>query len=192
MARVLFARGVRGEIIRRLQLRLMERGVDPKGVDGDYGDNTQKAVAAFQKASGVPQTGEVDPMRWKRLVGRPPPSVRERALQLTAAFEGHDYTLAQANFDGAGVTRGIIGFTLLHGSLGTIVLEIQRRTPALVQQAFGRNTDVLLEVVRGSKASSSRSQTRSALARPKARLAGALALGFPAIRREERSSGSPA
>ena len=51
MARVLFARGARGEIIRRLQLRLMERGVDPKGVDGDYGDNTQKAVAAFRQSS---------------------------------------------------------------------------------------------------------------------------------------------
>jgi peptidoglycan hydrolase-like protein with peptidoglycan-binding domain len=152
MARVLFAKGVRGEIPRKLQLRLTELGFNPGGIDGDYGDNTRKAVRAFQKQSRLTLTGEVDVTTWKRLTGRPVPSVRDRSLQLTAAFEGHDFTLAQGNYDGAGVTWGIIGFTLTHGSLGAIVLEVQRRKPALVAQAFGPRANELLRVVRASKA----------------------------------------
>jgi peptidoglycan hydrolase-like protein with peptidoglycan-binding domain len=152
MARVLFARGARGEIVRKIQRRLKARGFDPKGIDGDYGENTRKAVRALQRATGLQPTGQVDVTSWRRLMARPIPTVRDRSLQLTAAFEGHDFTLAQGNFDGAGVTWGIIGFTLRHGELGKIVLEIQDRNPALVRQAFGAKTDELLRILRGSKA----------------------------------------
>jgi hypothetical protein len=151
MARVLFAKGVRGEIVRKLQRQLAAHGADPKGIDGDYGDNTRKAVRAFQMKTGLPATGEVDVKTWKSLGGAVP-SVRDRSLQLTAAFEEHDFTIAQGNCDGAGVTWGIIGFTLTHGSLGTVVLEVQKRKPALVAQAFGARAGDLLDIVRASTA----------------------------------------
>ena len=151
MARVLFAQGVRGEIVRTIQRRLTARGFDPKGIDGGYGKNTRKAVRAFQQQNGLQPTGEVSVLTWRRLMNRPIPPVRDRTLQLTAAFEGHDFTLAQGNFDGAGITWGIIGFTLKHGELGRIVLRIQDRHPALVKQAFGAKTDQLLEILRGPK-----------------------------------------
>ena len=151
MARVLFAQGVRGEIVRTIQRRLTARGFDPKGIDGGYGKNTRKAVRVFQQQNGLQPTGEVSVLTWRKLMNRPIPPVRDRALQLTAAFEGHDFTLAQGNFDAAGITWGIIGFTLKHGELGRIVLRIQDRHPALVKQAFGAKTDQLLEILRAPK-----------------------------------------
>jgi peptidoglycan hydrolase-like protein with peptidoglycan-binding domain len=171
VARVLFARGVRGEIVRKLQLRLTALRFNPKGIDGDYGDNTRKAVRAFQKASGLTPTGEVDLTTWKRLAGGPVPSVRDRSLQLTAAFEGHDFTLAQGNFDGAGVTWGIIGFTLTNGSLGSVVLEVQRRKPALVGEAFGPRANELLRVVRAPNSQQLAFANSISLGASKARLA---------------------
>src|SRR5215210_5994220 len=100
MARVIFAKGVRGEIVRKMQVRLNDLGFNTQGVDGDYGNNTEKAVKAFQKSRGQDQTGEVDTTTFETLMGTAIPSVKERALQVTAAFEGHDFTLAQGNFDG--------------------------------------------------------------------------------------------
>jgi hypothetical protein len=152
MARVLFAQGVRGEIVRAIQRRLDARSFAPQGIDGAYGKNTRKAVRAFQQANGLQATGETSVPTWRKLMNAPVPPVRDRVLQLTAAFEGHDFTLAQGNFDGAGITWGVIGFTLKHGELTKIVLAIEDSHPALVRQAFGARTDELLAVLRGPKA----------------------------------------
>jgi hypothetical protein len=178
MARVLFAKGARGELVRKLQLRLHARGFDPKGADGAYGDNTRKAVRAFQRRSGLQPTGEVTGPTWRKLTGTPIPPVKERALQLTAAFEGHGFSLAQGNFDGAGITWGIIGFTLKHGELGKIVLEIERRHPGLVAEAFGAKAPQLLQVLRGSKAKQIAFANAVSLGASKARLAEPWRSGF--------------
>ncbi|HEX8773837.1 MAG TPA: peptidoglycan-binding protein [Pyrinomonadaceae bacterium] len=150
MARVIFAKGVRGEIVRKMQRRLIDLGFNTQGVDGDYGNNTEKAVKAFQKSRGMEQTGEVDTTAFETLMGTGIPSVKERALQVTAAFEGHDFTLAQGNFDGAGITWGIIGFTLRHGELKKIILQINGQHPALVREAFGAKTEELIAVMNSS------------------------------------------
>lgn len=147
MARVLFAKGVRGELVRKMQRRLTDSGFSTQGVDGDYGNNTRAAVIAFQNARGFAPTGEVDVTAYESLMGTPIPGVRERALQLTAAFEGHDFTLAKGNFDDAGVTWGIIGFTLTSGELRRIIRQINTERPALLREAFGANTEPLLEVL---------------------------------------------
>jgi peptidoglycan hydrolase-like protein with peptidoglycan-binding domain len=150
MARVLFARGAKGEIIRKMQQRLTEAGFSTQGVDGDYGSNTRNAVIAFQNARGLGTTGEVDVTTFETLMGTPTPDIKERSLQLTAAFEGHDFTLAQGNFDGAGITWGVIGFTLNSGELRRIILRVNDRHPALVRAAFQSNTDQLLDVLNSS------------------------------------------
>jgi len=146
MARVLFARGVRGELVRKMQQRLTDLGFSTLGVDGDYGGNTRAAVIAFQNARGIEPTGEVDVTTYESLMETPIPGIRERALQLTAAFEGHDFTLAKGNFDDAGITWGIIGFTLTSGELRRIIGQINSEHPALLRAAFGENTNRLLEV----------------------------------------------
>jgi hypothetical protein len=134
MARVLFAKGAVGEIVRRMQTRL---GLPAADVDGWFGGQTKDAVEAFQKRESLAETGAIDVDTWNRLMAEPIPNLRERSLQLTAHFEGHDFTLAQGNFDGAGITWGIIGFTLRGGELGAIVREVDESAPELLDQAFG-------------------------------------------------------
>jgi len=144
MSRVFFARGVRGEIVRRLQRQL---GFAAKDVDGVFGDATVAAVRTFQLGQKLGATGEVDADTWQALMKAPMPVVRDRALGLTGTFEGHDFTLAQGNFDGAGITWGIIGFNLKSGSLARVLLDIQASRPDLLRQAFGAKTDQLLQLL---------------------------------------------
>jgi len=147
MAKALLAKGVHGELVRRVQLRLRARGFDPMGGDGSYGGNTRAAVIAFQGANGLEPTGAIDVATWTALMVGSPPDLRDRSLQLTAAFEGHGFTLVQGNFDGAGLTWGIIGFTLKHGEIGKIVSTINGSRRDLLQQAFGDGVDELLSIV---------------------------------------------
>jgi peptidoglycan hydrolase-like protein with peptidoglycan-binding domain len=152
MAKVLVARGARGELVRKVQLALASQGFDPQGADGKFGRDTEAAVRAFQQARSFEPTGRVDGGTWTILLGTRIPDTQERSLQLTAAFEGHGFTLAQGNFDGAGITWGIVGFTLKHGELSKIVLNMFDTNPALVQQSFGDNTEELIEILKSPKA----------------------------------------
>jgi Putative peptidoglycan binding domain len=145
MARVFFSQGARGEIVRRMQRQL---GLTGANVDGVFGAATCAAVKAFQTARKLDATGAVDADTWQALMGAPVPAIRDRALGVTATFEGHDFTLAQGNFDGAGITWGIIGFNLASGSLNQIVLQMQATRPDLVRQAFGANSDHLLRILK--------------------------------------------
>jgi peptidoglycan hydrolase-like protein with peptidoglycan-binding domain len=119
----------------------------PKALTASFGKATEAAVKAFQQSSSFEPTGRVDVGTWMALLSMPAPNTQERALQLTAAFEGHGFSLAQGNWDGAGITWGIIGFTLKHGALGKIILTVFDESPALVQQSFGGNTE---EIDRGA------------------------------------------
>lgn len=144
MGEVVIAQGARGGLVLRLQRALGSPSVTPDGV---YGLETATAVGHAQAENGLPTTGEADPITWTAVTGDPAPPLLDRALQVTAAFEGHGFGLAQGNFDGAGITWGIIGFTLQHGELGRIIQEAQHQDPALVQNAFGSDTDELLHLL---------------------------------------------
>ena len=152
MPKVLLAKGARGELVRKTQLSLMDQGFDPQGADGAFGKNTEAAVKAFQQAHALEPSGQVDVSTWAKLLGTQVPSTQERSLQLTAAFEGHGFTLAQGNWDGAGITWGIIGYTLKHGELSKIILKIFDQNPALVQEAFSQNTEELINIMKSPKA----------------------------------------
>jgi Glycosyl hydrolase family 46/Putative peptidoglycan binding domain len=143
-ARLLFAKGARGAPVKKIQ-----KGVGFVGdaIDGDFGPDTTTAVGDFQKTHAMLQTGEVDTDTWGAITKLPVPTLEERALALTATFEGHGFELAQGNFDGAGITWGIIGFTLKHGEVGKIVREMQVARPDLVKLAFGDLTPELLRLI---------------------------------------------
>lgn len=147
MARLLFARGARGAIIQRIQEKLTASGCDTKGHDGIYGGDTVAAVKAFQELYDLPATGSVDEQTWVTLMEAPVPPVLDRCLGLTATFEGHGFTLAQGNFDGAGITWGIIGFTLKHGELTKILKSAYAEDPALVHDSFGDKTDEIMAIL---------------------------------------------
>jgi hypothetical protein len=157
MARLLFERApagfrtVRGAPIETLQRALTRAGLDTRGTDGIFGNDTETALRAWQQARGRPVTGKVDADTWTALTDSDVPSLFLRALGVTAVFEGHGYTLVVGNFDGAGITWGIIGFTLLNGELVDVLREIRRDGPAAFSTAFGALEDDIVRVMDGSR-----------------------------------------
>lgn len=146
MARNLFGPGARGAIISRVQTALRTAGFDPIGMDGVFGRDTVDAVVKYQAAASLPATGGVDDETWTTLMKLPVPSTADRCLQLTTDFEGGSYTLAKGNFDGAWLTWGIVGFTMKHGEVPSLVLQVYRKNPALLDEAFGSQTAELLRI----------------------------------------------
>ena len=159
--KILLARGARGELVRRAQVKLASAGTQVGKIDGSYGEGTARAVAAFRRRSGLGRADQIDVPTWEALVGRPIPSVRDRALQVTAAFEGHGFTLVQGNYDGAWLTWGVIGFTLKHGELPSIVLEAHRSGGSP-----GRTRSASARARLGSPSRGRRGSERSASSRP--------------------------
>jgi hypothetical protein len=130
---IYLANGARGFLVSKVQRGVASLGV-ACDVDGDYGPGTEKAVKAAQVKLGVPATGTVDAATWRGVTKTEPPSLYERCLALTMNFEGHGFNLAAGNWDSAGITWGIIGFTMGSGSL----LEVFNRIPfADVSNVFG-------------------------------------------------------
>ncbi|NTW53896.1 MAG: peptidoglycan-binding protein [Chlorobaculum sp.] len=143
MAKVYFQRAitgfraVRGELVSLVQVALKEAGSDPEEIDGIYGSDMEKALQDFQQKQNLEKNGKITEDTWLKLMGTVPPAILDRCLQLTGDFEGHGFRKVAGNFDGAGLTWGIIGFTLLHGEIQKILTEVQQHHPALLQQAFG-------------------------------------------------------
>ncbi len=152
MTRLILGRGAHGELVSCIQRCLAEEGLLADAVDGRYGKNTEAAVRDHQSQHGLTATGQVDDTTWKSATKTDVPSVGERCLQLTAAFEGHRFGLIQGNWDGAWLTWGIIGFTLKHGEFSKIVLEAVDRDPGMIRQCFGDRTDELIAKMRAPAA----------------------------------------
>ena len=75
-------KGDKGDAVRYLQTLLLEHGQKlPKfGVDGDFGNETLKAVKAFQKANGLKQDGIVGKTTWALLTAEPQ---KKKTYQIT-------------------------------------------------------------------------------------------------------------
>ncbi|MDX1984685.1 MAG: peptidoglycan-binding domain-containing protein [Bryobacteraceae bacterium] len=168
MSRLLLARGSRGELVKKVQRGL---AFEERDIDGRYGGQTFDGVSAFQVNRGLDKTGAVDTDTWSGITTLPVPSLFERVLGITADFEGHGFDLAQGNFDGAGITWGIIGFTLRHGEIPAIVLEMDRTRPDLLTLAFGENTKKLLQVMKAPLAKQMEFADSVSIGQTKARLA---------------------
>jgi peptidoglycan hydrolase-like protein with peptidoglycan-binding domain len=149
MARILFDRSpsgfrtVRGEVIRKLQERL---GLSGAQQDGVYGGDTQTALRKWQSEHQTAATGAVDVDTWAGVMQQPIPEIFDRSLQISAAFEGHGFTKLEGNFDGAGLTWGIIGFTWSNNQLQGILREIRTEAPVVYKESFGPLATQLDEV----------------------------------------------
>jgi peptidoglycan hydrolase-like protein with peptidoglycan-binding domain len=150
MTRLLFGQGSRGGIVKRIQQRLNQEGHYMTTIDGWFGIRTVEAVIRYQTLNHMPAIGAVDDVCWRPLMKCDIPTVYERCLQLTAALEGHDFGHVSGNWDGAWLTWGIIGFTLKHGSLSRIILEVYEQDNGIVKDAFGSLTERLMDVMAGA------------------------------------------
>lgn len=141
MARTWFAKGLRGMIAKRIQLDLLRQGffVGPpdKFADGVFGNDTTAALSRLQTSRSLPVTGAVDDATWQQLTHDPLPTLFERCLSITAEFEGHGFGLLQGNFDGAGLTWGVIGFTLSNGEIQKLLAEAEAAVPGTLDRVLG-------------------------------------------------------
>jgi zinc D-Ala-D-Ala carboxypeptidase len=66
-------RGSQGDFVRAAQTELLEHGYldSTADVDGIFGQQTESATQAFQKATGLTNDGIVGPLTWKQLVSLP-------------------------------------------------------------------------------------------------------------------------
>ena len=105
---VYLGRGSKGRLVAQMQRAL---GVDQTG---SYGPRTESAVRRWQREHGRTDTGVVTTQEWTAITGQawPPPFVVH--TQLVAAIEGHGYRHPAGDYDHAGITWGLIGFTLLN------------------------------------------------------------------------------
>lgn len=142
--RTWFARGLRGEIARSIQQDLLRQRffVAPAAtfVDGIYEGDTEKAVKSLQAAGGLAQTGRVDDPTLQELTPDSVPSLFERCLSLTAAFEAHGFGLLKGDLDGAGLTWGIVGFTLSNGEIHSSLRRPGRRSWACSLASWERTS----------------------------------------------------
>jgi Putative peptidoglycan-binding domain-containing protein len=143
-------RTVQGELIKKMQKVLIAKDLLHDTDDGIFGGNTERAVQIFQEQNQLAPTGKVDDQTWQALMSSPAPDLKQRCLQLTADFEGTGFTKAVGNFDGAGITWGIIGFTLSNGELGAVLTEIRSTHPAVFSAAFGELEARIVEVIHSS------------------------------------------
>lgn len=158
MSRIFFQRAasgfrtVQGELIRKMQVVLKSGGFLDDIADGVYGGRTEAALKKFQTQKQLPATGKVDDQTWQSLMGTAAPDLKQRCLQVTADFEGTGFTKCVGNFDGAGLTWGIIGFTLSNGELGAVLKEIRTSHPDVFSSAFGNLEAKIVQVLGSSKA----------------------------------------
>ena len=138
---------VQGVLIEHIQTGLNSVIAAPIKVDGDFGPTTERTLRAWQTTTGLPVTGRVSGQCWQRLVAAPAaPPIFDRCLQVTGSFEGTGFDKVVGNFDGAGITWGIIGFTLGGGELGLVLSAIDAKAPGLIDRIFGADAATIRRV----------------------------------------------
>ena len=139
-----------GPLVMALQLALIKAGqaMEP---DGDFGRITCDALRRWQGGQGLPQSNSIDAPQWQTLTGLPPPSLFDLCLNIVADFEGTGFDRVVGNFDGAGITFGLVGFTLVNGEIQRILAAIEALRPGVVANTFGALFPELTSVLSATK-----------------------------------------
>lgn len=144
-----------GPVVMALQLALIKAGqaMEP---DGDFGRITCDALRRWQAGQGLPQSNSIDARQWQTLTGLPAPSLFDVCVNLVSDFEGTGFDRVVGNFDGAGITFGLIGFTLVNGEIRKLLSMIETLRPGSVATTFGALHSELMSVLALSKAEQQR------------------------------------
>lgn len=108
-------KGCYGPLIQKVQIKL---NLD---TDGIMGPNTIQAIdTAAPRNKTVEDSNKVSLDQITKILGYPV-DLFNRCLNLTGALEGTLYNRCVGNFDGAGLTVGVIGFNIGAGSLQELI-----------------------------------------------------------------------
>ncbi|WP_319411576.1 D-Ala-D-Ala carboxypeptidase family metallohydrolase [uncultured Cohaesibacter sp.] len=133
-------RAVYGHLVRAIQSALTSSGLDTKGIDMIFGEDTEGALTVWRSSTGRDALQAVIRVSdWKDLTGLPEPDLFDICAQATAAFEGHGFGKIVGDFDGAVMTWGYHGFTLKYGHLQAVLLLIDQADPKILGSVFGQD-----------------------------------------------------
>jgi hypothetical protein len=153
--------GSHGAQVREIQQALKTKGYYRGPVDGDFGGGTQAAVLAFQRASSLAADGRVGPQTWRALVDTsgdiPAPEIHNeelaaRCLALTGAFETGAgvpdcFCGISGDFDGQGISLGVLQWNFGQGSLQPLLKEMMSEHRDVSEQIFGTHLGALTEAL---------------------------------------------
>ena len=159
-----YRRGSVGPEVARVQEELRRRGHYLGAADGAFGGGTESAVKAFQRAAGLTPDGAVGDGTWRALFGRQPipaPAVAARPLDLrclalTGSFETgagvpECFCGVSGDFDGQGMSFGALQWNLGQGTLQTLLLDLERRNAAVIDDVFHDHADELRAMLRSPR-----------------------------------------
>ena len=157
--------GSHGPQVAQIQEALKAKGLYRGPLDGDFGGGTHAAVVNFQRANRLDPDGRVGPTTWRVLFGgtaeMPEATLHRenlatRCLALTGAFETGTgvpdcFCGLSGDFDGQGISFGVLQWNFGQGSLQPLVQEIASEHPDVAQSIFGVHFNALREALDASQ-----------------------------------------
>ncbi|MBF0328055.1 MAG: peptidoglycan-binding protein [Nitrospirae bacterium] len=160
----LYKLGSKGDEVRQIQHRLWDLGYYKGHVDGAFGGHTQSSVMNFQQDNSLSADGIVGPNTWAKLFEKqeiPEPKVVSkplpyRCLALSGAFETglampECFSGLSGDFDGQGISLGILQWNFGKGTLQQLLFEILEKERHVVEAIFHDRLETLLTALFSSK-----------------------------------------
>jgi hypothetical protein len=152
--------GSRGPEVLQIQRQLGALQLYSGAQDGIFGGGTDAAVRAFQRANGLMVDGQVGAQAWSALFNGakvPPPAITtqqldHQCLALTGAFETNQpppdcFAGLSGDFDGQGLSFGVIQWNIGQGSLQPLLAEMNSNHPDILGQIFGSNYSTMVAML---------------------------------------------
>lgn len=156
----IYQHGSRGAEVLQIQERLQALGLYRGAIDGIYGNGTESAVKAFQRAEAIAVDGIVGPTTWAHLFEgaeiAPPAILGEplafRTLALTGSFETgapppRCFSGLSGDFDGQGISFGALQWNFGQGSLQPLLNTMNDKHSEVMQAVFGQHLGTLQNVL---------------------------------------------
>ncbi|TAN43311.1 MAG: peptidoglycan-binding protein [Nitrospirae bacterium] len=160
----LYKLGSHGDEVRQIQHGLWNLGYYKGHVDGKFGGHTESSVRNLQRDNGLAVDGIVGPDTWKKIFGDndiPFPKLISkplpyRCLALSGTFETglaipECFSGISGDFDGQGMSLGILQWNFGKGTLQTLLLELLENERHIAESIFHDRFETLLKVLCSDK-----------------------------------------
>jgi hypothetical protein len=127
-------------------------------------DLTPAGVNAFKDAHQLGNTGALRGIigaqtaavyfdeLMERVSGDGERSLEKKVLAITGAFEGRGFTNLAGDFDGQGISFGVLQWNFGQGSLPPVLKQMHERDPGRFQEILGPDTDRFLALLNADRA----------------------------------------